>query len=121
MSKPRPCHAIPFAATISVERQPVETTAFILLTSPVGLVAALIAASTATVVAVVRRPAVPRLTLAVCGSGLLLLCLAAGGVAWERPVAKPVAVLVDLSASTRTAVYREPGALHARLAELLGR
>lgn len=84
------------------------------------LVAATLAAIIA-VVAVRRRPAVPRLTRGATAAGLLALTLAAGGLVWHRPaVSRQVAVHVDLSASTRTAAYRDRAALERRIRELLG-
>jgi hypothetical protein len=52
----------------------------------------------------------------------LLLALAATQPRWERPTAdESVTVMVDLSASTRSAIYRDRAALDKRLDELLGR
>jgi hypothetical protein len=67
-----------------------------------------------------RNPAVPAATLALGGAGAALLALAAAGPTWLRPAGKPVAVLVDLSPSTRGAAYRDTAFLNRRLDELLG-
>lgn len=84
-----------------------------------GLIA-LLAAVAAIVVTKFRRPAVPRFTLALCAGGLLLLALAAAGFTIRPAVSQSVAVMVDLSASTRGATYRDPVALNHRVQELLG-
>jgi hypothetical protein len=70
-------------------------------------------------VAVYRRPALPRVTLGLAAAALVCLALAAGSPVW-RGAAPPVEVMVDLSPSTRTATYREPGKLRERIAQLLG-
>jgi len=67
----------------------------------------------------VRRPAMPRLTLLCWLMGLLLLTLACGGITWNRPARQVVAVMVDLSPSTRTADYRDLAVLDRRIRELL--
>src|SRR5215218_6999402 len=73
----------------------------------------------AAAVAVYRRPAIPALTSVLAATGLLQLALAAGGLTWHRPAAA-VVVMVDLSASTRTAQYRDAVALRERVRQLLG-
>ncbi len=50
---------------------------------------------------------------------LLALTLSIGGLTLRRPTGK-IAVLVDLSPSTRGATYRDPGALKSRVDQLLG-
>ena len=71
-------------------------------------------------VAIVRRPAI-QATTAVCGVvALVLLALAAGGLSWHRPAEGDVAVMVDLSASTRGAAYRDPAELERRVKQLIG-
>src|SRR6478609_4343242 len=55
------------------------------------------------VLALVRRPAVHGVTLLACAVGMVLLALAAGGLTWHRAASADVAVMVDLSASTRGA------------------
>src|SRR4051794_35106095 len=78
-------------------------------------------AAVSALVALLRRPAVGRLTKLLCGVGLLLLASAAGGLVWHRPAAREVIVMVDLSPSTRTATFRNRDALHARVRQLVGR
>src|SRR5207248_6387123 len=71
-------------------------------------------------VAIVRRPAVQPTTAVSGGLALILLALAAGGLTWHRPAEGDVAVMADLSASTRGAAYRDRAALERRVKELLG-
>jgi hypothetical protein len=54
-------------------------------------------------------------------AGAILLATAAAAPVWNRPVAGTVAVLVDLSPSTRGATFRDRAALDDRIAPLLGR
>ena len=88
---------------------------------PHYLWAAFALSALAAFVVLARRPAAPVLTLVLCGMGLVLLVLAAGGAIWRRPAAGEVTVMVDLSASTRNAGYRDRAALEARVRQLLGR
>jgi hypothetical protein len=75
---------------------------------------------TAALVAV-RRPAIHATTAAACGVALMLLALAVGGLTWRRPATgSDVVVMVDLSASTRGAGYRDRAELDRRVRELLG-
>ncbi|MDB5356701.1 MAG: hypothetical protein JWN24_3154 [Phycisphaerales bacterium] len=85
------------------------------------LAIALSGLAVAVLILLVRRPRLPRTTLWLVGAGTLFLCLAAGGVIWQRPTAGEVAVMVDLSPSTRTAGYRSRAALESRIAALLGK
>ena len=89
-------------------------------TSPAFLAAALALSAAAALAVFLRRPSLPRATLALAGAGLLLLCLAAGGMIWHRPAAREVTVMVDLSPSTRSAEYRSRAKLEARVWQLLG-
>ncbi|HEY1628481.1 MAG TPA: hypothetical protein VGF52_01410, partial [Tepidisphaeraceae bacterium] len=50
---------------------------------------------------------------------MVLLAISAGGPIWMRPATQQVAVMVDLSPSTRTAGYRDREALDRRIHELL--
>jgi hypothetical protein len=72
------------------------------------------------VLALVRRPAVHGVTLVACAVGMVLLALAAGGLTWHRPASADVAVMVDLSASTRGAGYRNRAELERRIKQLVG-
>ena len=88
--------------------------------SPAALVVGLLIAALGVGVAVYRNPAAPALTKVLGAVGLLLLAAAAGGPAWRRDEPREVVVMVDLSPSTRTAQYRDPAALRARVRQLLG-
>jgi hypothetical protein len=85
-----------------------------LLAVALALVACVVAAAS------VRRVHLRPLTRALLGSGLVLLALGAGGAAVELRRAGRVAVMVDVSPSTRTATYRSREALDARVGALLG-
>lgn len=87
--------------------------------SPRGLWVALGLTALAAIVAVVRRPDLPRLSTALLGLGALVLSLAAGLPIWNAPARQHVAVMVDLSPSTRTAEYRDRTFLDRRIHELL--
>lgn len=67
-----------------------------------------------------RRPEIPRIARVLALLGICLLCLAAAAVVWSRPIASDVLVMVDLSPSTRGALYRHPESLRQRIAQLLG-
>jgi hypothetical protein len=86
---------------------------------PAGIVAAAACVALA-VVAAKRRPAVPHTTITLAGIGVVLLALAAGGLAWLRPATRPVAVMLDLSPSTRGAQFRESGDMESRVSQLIG-
>ncbi len=101
------------------EPTPMPSAPFTIENEISGFVALLVLIATI-ILAVRRRPAVPRATLALAGAGAILLGLAAAGLAWLRPVTRPIAVMVDLSPSTRGAAYRDPAALDRRVRELLG-
>jgi hypothetical protein len=84
------------------------------------LAVALAAGLAAALVAWRRRLRLPSASMVAIAAGMLALALAAGGLQWDRPRAGEVAVMVDLSASTRGARYRDPAALDRRIAQLLG-
>src|SRR5205085_128790 len=86
-----------------------------------ALSAALVVLAFAVVVTWYRRPALPVVSKVLGAVGLLLLAVAAGEPRWHRPSGNEVLVMVDLSPSTRGAGYRDPAALRARVASLLGR
>src|ERR1700677_4684851 len=54
------------------------------------------------------------------GMGLSLIALAAGGPVWVHLDVGSVTVMVDLSPSTRGAVWRNRSALEARVGQILG-
>ena len=76
-------------------------------------------AALAALIAVLRRPPTPRLTLAFGAIGLVLLALGAGELTWERASTQAVVVMVDLSPSTRAADYRDSSFLVRRIHDLL--
>lgn len=88
--------------------------------SPWLLMAAGVLAVAVVVVAGVRRARMRWVIAVPAVLGLGLLAGAAGEPVWVSPQVRSVVVMVDLSASTRTAEYREPQALQNRLDELLG-
>jgi hypothetical protein len=65
-------------------------------------------------------PAVPRAALVLAAIGAVLIALAAGGLAWLRPATRPIAVLADVSPSTRDAVYRSAVTFTERVNQLVG-
>src|SRR5581483_9065875 len=89
-----------------------QTPRLLLLAGGVALITFLIA--------IVRKPDVPMASSLLAGLGLVLLSLAAGAPLWFRPAAQDVAVMVDLSPSTRGAAYRDRDALRRRIGDLLG-
>jgi hypothetical protein len=91
----------------------------LLFASVPGLLAGVALAAGAIVIAILRRPSASRATLWGVGIALALLALAAGRPAWNRPTEQKVCVMVDLSASTRTASYRDRATLDRRVRELL--
>jgi hypothetical protein len=91
------------------------------LSSPFTLTIALIATVVAALAILIRRPALPRGAIMLGGAGAVLLCLAAGSPVWQRPSPGAVAVMVDLSPSTRTADFRTRAQLETRIHSLLGK
>lgn len=92
----------------------------LVLGRPWGFAVACALGAAAAVLVWRRRPAVGAVTLLCAGIGLLGLALGAGELAWKRPASAEVVVMVDLSASTRGAGYRERARLEQRTRELLG-
>ncbi len=90
------------------------------LTSPMLLVISLGIAAATCAVAWRRRAAAPVFTAVAVLLGLLSLTMAAGGLTWHRSGPGDVAVMVDLSASTRGAGYRNRTQLDRRIGQLLG-
>lgn len=86
------------------------------------IVAAVALAALVIVCAIVarRRIDLPVSSRILGALGLAVWCVALGGVTWRWPLPGRVAVLVDLSASTRTAQYRNRARLESRIRELLG-
>src|SRR5438105_1582955 len=67
-----------------------------------------------------RELAMPRASRALALVAMLLLALAAGGMAYHPHWPGNMIVMVDLSPSTRTASYRERRILETRIGQLLG-
>jgi hypothetical protein len=82
--------------------------------------AALAAAVAAVGIAIIRRIDIPALSGLLLAAGILLLALAAGEPAWNRSKAGTIAVMADLSPSTRGARYRQAEFLRQRVRELIG-
>ena len=92
-----------------------------MLASPALFGAAAALALVAVAVAVVRRVALPRATMILMTLALACVCLAAGGLTWQRRAGGHVAVVVDVSPSMRSAAYQDRAKLAARVDQLLGR
>src|SRR5277367_2196559 len=86
---------------------------------PTGLWAGGALCALTVLIAALRRPAVSGATRWLVLLGMALLGLAAGGPVWRRPAGGEVAVLVDLSPSTRSAEYRKRSMLESRVRQLL--
>jgi hypothetical protein len=85
---------------------------------PMAVAATLLAATVA--VGVRRRVRAGRLATAMVLAGGACWAMAAGSPVWQRPAARMVAVMVDLSPSTRGASFRNRAELDRRVAQLLG-
>jgi len=88
-------------------------------TSPLLLGAGFLFAIATVVMTLIRHADAPKFTRALGVAALALFALAAGGLTWHRPSAREVAVMVDLSPSTRTASYRDRLTLRRRIDRLL--
>jgi len=87
--------------------------------SPINLAVAAAAALLIVGTAAFRRIRAPWMVRSLLLLGLVVLVVAAGGPAWHRPDPRQVLVMVDLSASTRDARYRDPAWLKQRISQLL--
>jgi hypothetical protein len=88
--------------------------------APTSLLAALALLCCAGVAAALRRPTWPITTWTLCAIGAALIALAAGSPHARREIPAHVAVMIDLSPSTRGATFHDPAKLWERLAQLLG-
>lgn len=88
--------------------------------SPVLFTVAAVFACAAVAATIMRRPALPRTTLILAALGTACLALAAGELTWRRALRGRVAVMVDVSPSTRSATFRDRAQLRRRLEQLLG-
>lgn len=94
--------------------------AMISFSSPQLGIAALAAAIAAMGIAIVRRIGIPLLSCLLLAAGIVLLALAAAAPVWNRPKPGTIAVMVDLSPSTRGAKFRNADFLRRRVRELIG-
>ncbi len=94
--------------------------AIVSFSSPYVGIAAFALAIVAVAIAIVRRIDLPRLSALLLAVGVIALALAASGPVWERGKPGSVAVMVDLSPSTRGARFRDGGFLRGRVRELIG-
>jgi hypothetical protein len=85
-----------------------------------SLYAALLMVMIMIVVALIRRIAMRRGSQIAIAIGALLLAIAAAEPAWKRQTTGTIAVMVDLSPSTRGATYRDRPSLDRRVHQLLG-
>jgi hypothetical protein len=91
------------------------------LASPALFAAAVVLALVCVAIAIVGRIGLPRSATILFLLGLACLCLAAGGLTWQRRDVGHVAVVVDISPSTATATYHDGAKLESRVKQLLGR
>ncbi len=89
------------------------------LAHPILAAVALAMAAALAIVARRRGIALPTGAMAAGLLGALLIALVAGGPRWRMPDRAVAVVMVDLSASTRGAQYRDPANLRRRIGELL--
>ncbi len=98
-----------------------QPTVPVTFTSIPMLIAAAILAISACWIVLSRRPNLPQTVLWISLAAVLCLAIAAGRPVWHRPAERGVAVMVDLSPSTRGATFRDPTFLSRRLRDLLGK
>ena len=99
---------------------PAAAVAALVVLSPAWLATAATLLIATVVVAVARRVRLGRVASACVLTGAACWAAAAGSPCFDRPAARSVAVLVDLSPSTRGAAYRDRAWLDRRVAQLLG-
>src|SRR5580692_10956586 len=90
------------------------------LSSPIPGLIAFALALTALSIAKLRKIALPIQSQWHLALGILLLSLAAAGPVWNLPHPGTIAVMIDLSPSTRGASFRNPHFVQQRLSELIG-
>ncbi|MGH7176100.1 MAG: vWA domain-containing protein [Tepidisphaeraceae bacterium] len=90
------------------------------MTSPIGLVLAGALGALVIATVAIRRPQVPRSALLLASAGLILLVVSAGRPVFDFSGTPKVVVMVDLSASTRGASYRNQATLSRTIDQLLG-
>src|SRR4051794_18326518 len=89
-------------------------------TLPISLFVTVLIAMGLFVLAWMRRPALPRASLALASAGIVALTLATGGISCRRGREPRVAVMADCSPSTRGASFRDTRWLRSRVRELVG-
>ncbi|MBC8107038.1 MAG: hypothetical protein H7Z14_10650 [Anaerolineae bacterium] len=89
-------------------------------TWPSGLYAALAIIIVAIAIAALRRIALPRASLVLIALGMILLALATGAPVYRGHKTPEIAVMIDVSPSTRGAAYYQSERFRQRIAELLG-
>jgi hypothetical protein len=94
--------------------------ATLLFGSPRSLWIALAIAAAIFTVALFRRIQIGRISAGLLALGILLLALAAGQPLWSHAGEPSILVMVDLSPSTRGAMFRDRSSLDARVHQLLG-
>jgi hypothetical protein len=94
--------------------------AMVSFSSPQIGIAAVALAIVAVGIAVVRRISMPILPAILMVAGMISLALAAGDPVWNRSKPGTIAVMVDLSPSTRGARFRSGDYLRGRVRELIG-
>ncbi len=94
--------------------------AMVSFSSPQIGLAALALAIAAAGIAIVRRIDVPIMSAMLLAAGVISLAMAAGGPVWHRSEPGTIAVMVDLSPSTRGARFRDADFLRRRARELIG-
>jgi hypothetical protein len=93
---------------------------FVSFASPITGLISLLLALAAMAIAIVRRLGLGKPAAFLMGAGLLLLAAAAFDPIWNYPHRGTIAVMVDLSPSTRGARYRNIDLLRQRIGELIG-
>jgi hypothetical protein len=92
----------------------------ITLDAPAAATMAAVFCGGACIIARARKINLPRTSVTLAIAGLICLTLAAGRARWQLSTVPRVAVMVDVSASTRTATYHDTDILARRLDQLLG-
>ena len=85
-----------------------------------ALAGGIVLAGSIALIAIRRRVDLGTVSATMILLGLVVLAMAAGGLTWKTTQHGEVAVMVDLSPSTRTAHYRTVQTLRRRVAQLLG-
>src|SRR4051794_25128342 len=92
----------------------------LVLDAPITFAIAVSLSLSACAFAVLRRVHLPPSSIVLTATALLLLSLAAGNFGWTNPAPPRIAVMIDVSSSTRTATYHDTANLTQRVQQLLG-